>query len=89
MRKLALPTSFVLLLVANTLAGPFAPPAGQSGTTAIAAAQAGRNWVGYETSAEYVELAQARIAAALNGAPAKRPSKRKTKATANPTSEVE
>jgi hypothetical protein len=37
MRKLALPTSFVLLLVANTLAGPFAPPAGQSGTTAIAA----------------------------------------------------
>lgn len=56
-----------------------------SGTTAIAAAQAGRGWVGYETSAEYVELAQARIARALHGAPAKRTSKRNTK----PKPEVE
>ncbi len=35
-----------------------------SGTTALAAVQAGRRYVGYETSAEYVALAQQRLAAA-------------------------
>lgn len=32
-----------------------------SGTTAVAAQQAGRSWVGYETSQEYVDLALKRI----------------------------
>ena len=32
-----------------------------SGTTAIAAAQAGRSWVGYETSRQYADAAAARI----------------------------
>ncbi|MDQ4057552.1 MAG: site-specific DNA-methyltransferase, partial [Actinomycetota bacterium] len=34
-----------------------------SGSTAIAALDAGRRYVGYETSAEYIELAERRIAA--------------------------
>ena len=34
-----------------------------SGTTALAAAQAGRRYVGYDTSEEYVTLAQQRLAA--------------------------
>jgi site-specific DNA-methyltransferase (adenine-specific) len=34
-----------------------------SGTTALAAVQAGRRYVGYDTSAEYVELAERRLAA--------------------------
>ncbi|NNC39392.1 MAG: site-specific DNA-methyltransferase, partial [Acidimicrobiia bacterium] len=33
-----------------------------SGTTAIAAKQTGRHYVGYATSAEYIELARERIA---------------------------
>jgi len=37
-----------------------------SGTTALAALGAGRHYVGYDTSAEYVELAERRIAAAKN-----------------------
>jgi DNA modification methylase len=36
-----------------------------SGTSAIAAIQAGREWVGYELSREYCDLAEARIAAEL------------------------
>jgi DNA modification methylase len=36
-----------------------------AGTTAIAAAQAGRRYVGYETDPAYIELAAQRIAAAL------------------------
>jgi site-specific DNA-methyltransferase (adenine-specific) len=35
-----------------------------SGTTAIAALDAGRHYVGYETSQEYIDLAVKRIAAA-------------------------
>ena len=35
-----------------------------SGTTALAALQAGRRYVGYDTSAEYVTLAEVRLAAA-------------------------
>ena len=34
-----------------------------SGTTAVAALRCGRRFVGYDTVAEYVELAEARIAA--------------------------
>ncbi len=34
-----------------------------SGTTAVAATLTGRNWVGYDTEAEYVEAARARVAA--------------------------
>ncbi len=32
-----------------------------SGTTAVAAAQSGRHYVGYDTSQEYIELAKKRI----------------------------
>ena len=35
-----------------------------SGTTALAALQAGRRYVGYDTSEEYVTLAEERLAAA-------------------------
>jgi site-specific DNA-methyltransferase (adenine-specific) len=35
-----------------------------SGTTALAAVQAGRHYIGYDTSAEYVALAERRLAAA-------------------------
>ena len=37
-----------------------------SGTTAIAALQAGRAWVGYETNADYAEIAEQRIQKALS-----------------------
>lgn len=43
-----------------------------SGTTAIAALQAGRAWVGYETSADYLALAEKRIESALQPKPARR-----------------
>ena len=35
-----------------------------SGTTAVAALQNGRHYLGFETDAEYAELAERRIAAA-------------------------
>ncbi len=38
-----------------------------SGTTALAALQAGRRYVGYDTSAEYVALAEKRLAGAATG----------------------
>jgi site-specific DNA-methyltransferase (adenine-specific) len=41
-----------------------------SGTTALAAAQAGRRYVGYDTSAEYVELAERRLAGEAPASPA-------------------
>lgn len=44
-----------------------------SGTTAIAAAKLGRDWLGIELNPDYVELADARIAAAL-----RTPSRRET-----------
>lgn len=44
-----------------------------SGTTAIAALQAGRRYVGYETSPEYITLAKDRIAASTGQAQQQRP----------------
>lgn len=41
-----------------------------SGTTALAALQAGRRYVGYDTSAEYVALAERRVAGAAPATPA-------------------
>jgi site-specific DNA-methyltransferase (adenine-specific) len=40
-----------------------------SGTTALAALQAGRRYIGYDASAEYVALAERRLAAAKEQAP--------------------
>lgn len=93
-RKVGHPAPFPLELPARliqlyTFAGDIVlDPFMGSGTTAIAAAQAGRNWVGYETSAEYVALAQERIASALQGAPQrKRRSNANSKAKSNPEME--
>ena len=38
-----------------------------SGTTAVAAVQSGRTYVGYDTEAEYVETARKRVAEAMAG----------------------
>ena len=61
------PAPFPVELAARCIgavgAGPVLDPFLGSGTTAIAAEQLGLEWVGIEKSAEYVELAKARIVA--------------------------
>ena len=60
------PAPFPVELAARCIeavgAGPVLDPFLGSGSTAIAAEQLGRDWIGIEKSAEYVELAKARIA---------------------------
>ena len=60
------PAPFPVELAARCIgavgAGPVLDPFLGSGTTAIAAEQLGLEWIGIEKSAEYVELAKARIA---------------------------
>lgn len=50
------------LFVAKDCPGPVLDPFMGSGTTAIAAEQEDREWIGIEKSADYVEMANARIA---------------------------
>jgi site-specific DNA-methyltransferase (adenine-specific) len=77
-RKVGHPAPFPLELPARlvqlyTYAGDVVlDPFMGSGTTAIAARQAGRVFVGYETNADYRARAEARIAAALAPTPARR-----------------
>jgi site-specific DNA-methyltransferase (adenine-specific) len=43
-----------------------------AGSTAVAAVEAGRHYVGYDVDPAYLEIAEARLAAARNGSPADR-----------------